>query len=209
MSYLAIYVEMKGRPCLVVGGGTVAERKIAALLENGAKVTVVTPEATDNVARWSKQGLLKLLARRYRAGDTVGFHIVFAATDDPNLNEAVYRECQNGGTLINSADDPDRCDFILPSVLRRGDLTVAVSTGGQSPALARTIREELELYFTAEYEALVKLAAEVRAELQQKGISLPFENWQRALGGEVRQLLMRGDLVKARAIFLKDLDLPS
>jgi precorrin-2 dehydrogenase/sirohydrochlorin ferrochelatase len=107
--------------------------------------------------------------------------------------------------LINSADDPEHCDFILPSVLRRGDLTVAVSTGGQSPALARTIREELEFYFTAEYEALVKLAAEVRLALQEKSMSLPFETWQKALSGDVRQLLMRGDVEKARAVFLKDL----
>lgn len=206
MGYLPIYVEMKGRPCLVVGGGTVAERKIAALLENEARVTVVSPAVTANIARWSKERLLHLLARRYRAGDTVGFRIVFAATDDPDLNDTVYRECRNGDSLINSADDPDHCDFILPSVLRRGDLTVAVSTGGQSPALARTIREDLEFYFTAEYEALVKLASDVRAELHTRGIIVPFERWQKALSGDVRQLLMRGDGDRARTVFLKDLD---
>jgi len=206
MGYLPISVEMKGRPCLVVGGGAVAERKIAALIENGSKVTVISPDVTENIARWSKQSLLNLFARRYRAGDTVGFRIVFAATDDPDLNDAVYRECGNSGSLINSADDPDHCDFILPSVLRRGDLTVAVSTGGRSPALARTIREELEFYFTAEYEALVKLAGEVRVALQERGIVLPFEVWQKALSGDVRQLLMRGNAEKARAVFLRDLD---
>jgi len=205
MSYLPIFVEMSGRPSLVVGGGSVAERKIAALLENGSKVTVISPDVTDNIARWSKQNLLTLFARRYRAGDTVGFRIVFAATDDPDLNDTVYRECRNGDSLINSADDPDHCDFILPSVLRRGDLTVAVSTGGRSPALARTIREELEFYFTAEYEALVKLAGEVRVSLQERGIVLPFDVWQKALSGDVRQLLMRGNAERARAVFLKDL----
>jgi precorrin-2 dehydrogenase/sirohydrochlorin ferrochelatase len=160
---------------------------------------------TETIARWSKQGLVELQARRYRAGDTVGFGIVFAATDDPAMNDVVYRECRNTGAWINAADDPEHCDFILPSVLKRGVLTVTVSTAGHSPALARTIREELELYFTAEYEALVQLAAEVRAELRRRDLSVPFENWQRALSGDVRQLLMRGDAARARQVFLRDL----
>ena len=197
---------MKGRPCLVVGGGQVAERKIAALLENGAQVKVVSPDVTATIARWSKQGLLQLAARKYRSGDTVGFRIVFAATDDPALNDLVYRECRNADILINSADDPEHCDFILPSVLRRGDLTVAVSTGGNSPALARTIREELEDYFTSEYESLVKLAGEVRIALQERGIQVSFETWKRALAGDVRQLLMRGQIERARAVLLRELD---
>ena len=208
MAYFPIYLDMQQRPCLVVGGGAVAERKIASLLEAGANVTVVSPDITDNIARWWKQGSIHLQARRYRAGDTVGFRIVFAATDDADLNDVVFRECRNSGVWINAADDPGRCDFILPSVLRRGELAIAISTGGESPALARTIREELEFYFTGEYDSLVKLASEVRSELRAKGISLPFENWQRALTGDVRQLLMRGDLGRAREVFLKDLEVP-
>lgn len=208
MAYFPIYLDMQQRPCLVVGGGAVAERKIASLLEAGANVTVVSPDITDNIARWWKQGAIHLQARRYRAGDTVGFRIVFAATDDAGLNDVVFRECRNSGVWINAADDPGRCDFILPSVLRRGELAIAISTGGESPALARTIREELEFYFTGEYDSLVKLASEVRSELRAKGISLPFENWQRALTGDVRQLLMRGDLGRAREVFLKDLEVP-
>jgi siroheme synthase-like protein len=208
MAYFPIYLDMQQRPCLVVGGGGVAERKIASLLEAGANVTVVSPDVTDNIARWWKQGAIHLQARRYRAGDTVGFRIVFAATDDAGLNDVVFRECRNSAVWINAADDPGRCDFILPSVLRRGELAIAISTGGESPALARTIREELEFYFTGEYDSLVKLASEVRSELRAKGISLPFENWQRALTGDVRQLLMRGDLGRAREVFLKDLEVP-
>jgi siroheme synthase-like protein len=206
MAYFPIYLDMQQRPCLVVGGGAVAERKIASLLEAGANVTVVSPDITDNIARWWKQGSIHLQARRYRAGDTVGFRIVFAATDDADLNDVVFRECRNSGVWINAADDPSHCDFILPSVLRRGDLAIAISTGGESPALARTIRDELEFYFTGEYDSLLKLASEVRSELRAQGISPPFENWQRALTGDVRQLLMRGDLARAREVFLKDLE---
>jgi siroheme synthase-like protein len=121
------------------------------------------------------------------------------------VNSAAYNESRERQVWVNAADDPDHCNFILPSVLRRGGLTVAVSSGGGSPALARTIREELEIYFTGEYELLAQLAADVRDELQRRAIALPFETWRKALSGEVRQLLMRGDLARARAVLLKDL----
>jgi precorrin-2 dehydrogenase len=205
MSYFPIYLDMTRRPCLVIGGGAVAERKIANLLEAGAEVTVLSPDVTENIARWSKQNLLQLKARRFRGGDLAGFELAFVATDDPEVNDAAYREGKSGGVLINSADDPAHCDFILPSVLRRGDLTVAVSSGGNSPALARTIREELELYLTQEYETLAQMAAEARRELLQRGVTVPFETWRRALSGDVRQLLMRGEVARAKNLMLKEL----
>lgn len=199
MSYFPIYLDMDGRRCIVIGGGPVAERKVAGLLQTGAKVTVLSPEATDTMADWSKQNLIELWARHYQPGDLAEFDLAFVATDDVQLNAAIYREARSYGIWVNSADDPARCDFILPSVLRRGELTVAVSTGGQSPALARTIREELELYFTQEYEALAALAAEARKELSRRSISVTFETWRRALSGEVRQFLMRGDFARAKS----------
>jgi siroheme synthase-like protein len=121
------------------------------------------------------------------------------------VNAQVFSDGRRLGVWVNAADDPAHCDFILPSVLRRGDLTVAVSSGGTSPALSRTIREELELYFTEEYELLVELAAEARLELQARRVSVPFETWRRALSGDVRQLLMRGDLTRAKALLLREL----
>jgi siroheme synthase-like protein len=205
MSYFPIYLDMSRRRCLVIGGGAVAERKIAALLETGAEVTVLAPDVTDVVAGLSKQNAIRFTARCYEAGDLDGFELAFVATDDPQVNAAVYREGRSRGVWVNSADDPARCDFILPSVLRRGDLTVAVSTGGTSPALARTVREELELYFTQEYESLAKLAAEVREELSNRSITVPFETWRRALSGEVRQLLMHSDFTRAKSHLLKEL----
>jgi precorrin-2 dehydrogenase len=205
MSYFPIYLDMTRRRCLVIGGGTVAERKIANLLEAGAEVTVLSPDITENIARWSKQNLLQLMARRFRDGDLAGFELAFVATDDREVNDAAYREGRSGGVWVNSADDPAHCDFILPSVLRRGDLTVAVSSGGNSPALARTIREELELYLTQEYATLAQMAAEARRELLQRGITVPFETWRRALSGDVRQLLMRGELARAKSLMLKEL----
>ena len=208
MSYLPIYLEIKGRRCLVIGGGAVAERKIASLLEAGADVTVISPDASETVARWSKNQSIHFIARCYQPGDLADTELAFVATDVGAVNAAVYKEGRERAVWVNAADDPGHCDFILPSVLRRGDLTVAVSTGGTSPALARTIREELELYFTPEYEMLVTLAAEVREELRAQGISLPFEAWRRALSGEVRQLLMRGDVARAKSLLLKELGVP-
>lgn len=205
MSYFPIYLDMTRRRCLVIGGGAVAERKIANLLEAAAEVTVLSPDVTENIARWSKRELLQLKARRFQDGDLAGFELAFVATDDPDVNDRAFREGKSGGVWINTADDPAHCDFILPSVLRRGDLTVAVSSGGNSPALARTIREELELYLTQEYEILAQMAAEARRELQQRGIAVSFETWRRALSGDVRQLLMRGELGRAKNLMLKEL----
>jgi siroheme synthase-like protein len=193
----------------VIGAGAVAERKIANLLEVNAAVTVISPDASETILRWSKKQLIQIITRCYQPGDLAGAELVFVATDDGAVNAAVHQEGRMRGVWVNAADDPAHCDFILPSVLRRGDLTVAVSTSGTSPALARTIREELELYFTEEYELLANLAAEVRAELQARDLSAPFEAWHRALSGEVRQLLMRGDVARAKNLLLRELGVPS
>lgn len=205
MSYYPIYLDMNGRRCLVIGGGAVAERKIASLLEAGALLTVISPTITDTISRWAKGNSIELLARRYQSSDLAEHEICFVATDDGAVNAQVFNDGRRLGVWVNAADDPAHCDFILPSVLRRGDLTVAVSSGGTSPALSRTIREELELYFTAEYELLVTLAAEARLELHARGNTVPFETWRRALSGEVRQLLMRGDVARAKVLLLREL----
>jgi len=208
MNYFPIYLEMTRRRCLVIGGGAVAERKIAGLLEAGAEVTVISPDVSEPIARWSKNGSIQLKARRYRSGDLAGYELAFVATDDGAVNAQAHQDGKSAGVWVNAADDPANCDFILPSVLRRGDLTVAVSSGGNSPALARTIREELEIYFTQEYEQLAQLAAQARDELRKRSITVSFETWRRALSGEVRQLLRRGDLARARSHLLNELGVP-
>lgn len=205
MGYYPLYLEMNRRRCLVIGGGTVAERKIASLLEAGAEVTVISPDVTETISCWSKDGSIQFHARRYERGDIHGQELVFVATNDGSVNAQVHEDARCQGVWVNAADDPEHCDFILPSVLRRGDLTVAVSSGGNSPALARTIREELETYFTEEYEQLAVLAAEARVELQKRSLSAPFETWRRALSGDVRQLLMRGEIGRAKSHLLKEL----
>jgi siroheme synthase-like protein len=205
MSYFPIFLEMTGRRALVIGGGTVAERKVASLLEAGAQITVISPDTTETITQWSEEKSINVSARRYQPGDLAGYELVFVATDDGEVNAMAHNEGRERGVWVNAADDPVHCDFILPSVLRRGDLTVAVSSGGGSPALARTIREELEIHLTQEYEQLAKLAAEARVELHKRSLNVPFATWRRALSGDVRQFLMRGDVARAKSHLLKEL----
>ncbi len=205
MSYFPIVLEMTGRRCLVIGGGAVAERKIAGLLDVGAAVTVVSPKVTEAISHWSKNNSIQLTARCYQHGDLSGHELVFVATDEPDVNDRVYQEGKSCGVWVNSADDPDHCDFILPAVIRRGDLTVAISTGGASPAATRAIREELDDYFTAEYAQFVQVAAEVRMELKENSPNAGAGTWNSALKGEFRRLIRAGQPEQAKEFLLKTL----
>lgn len=202
MGHYPIVLDLAGRPCLVIGGGPVAERKVEGLLQAGATVAVVSPRLTERLASWTQEGRIRHIAREYRPGDLAGSQLAFVATDDGAINAAVAREGRERGVWVNAADDPEHCDFILPSVLRRGELVVAVATGGASPALSRAIREELEGYFTEEYAALARLAAEVRRELRGRGVRPSPEAWQQALDEDLRRLIAEGRRGEARARLL-------
>jgi siroheme synthase-like protein len=183
----------------------VAERKVERLLQVGAAVTVISPRLTKRLDGWVKKGRVRREARCYQTGDLAGYQIVFVATDDPQVNAAVYEEGQEWGVCVNAADDPAHCDFIVPSVLRRGDLVVAVATGGASPALSRAIREELEGYFSEDYTTLAEVVAEVRRQLVEKGSSPSAEKWHNALNGDLRRLIREGKQEEARTYLLKQL----
>lgn len=209
MSYFPIFLQMTGRRCLVIGGGAVGERKVASLLEAGAAVTVISPEVSEHIAHWSKKSLLDCIARPYQPGDLAEYEIAFVATANPEVSEQVLKEGRKLGVWVNAADDPRNCDFVLPSVLRRGELTVAVSSGGTSPALARTVREELEVHLPEKYALLAKLAAEARDAVREGKLAVPFETWRRALSGEARELALRGDVTRAKQVLFKELGLPA
>lgn len=202
MAYYPIFIEMRGRPCLVIGGGTVAERKVEGLLAVGAPVTVLSPALTDGLEALVKDGRIRHVGREYRPGDLAGSELAFVATDDAEVNAAVAREGRERGVWVNAADDPAHCDFILPSVLRRGDLVVAVATGGASPALSRAIREELEAYFTEDYATLAEVVAEVRRELKEQARTPGAEAWRKALDGDLRRLIAEGRREEAKARLL-------
>jgi precorrin-2 dehydrogenase/sirohydrochlorin ferrochelatase len=205
MGYYPLFLEMKGRPCLVVGGGQVAQRKVEGLLAAEAAVTVVSPDLTPELATLTKEGRITHRRREYRRGDLEGFAIVVAATADKATNARVAQDARTGGALVNAVDDPASCDFILPSVVRRGEVALAVSTGGLSPALARRLREELEAYLSDDFAPLVELLAEVRGDLRARGVSVAAEAWQRAIDGRLRELLGAGRRAEAKARLLKTL----
>ena len=151
-----IFIDLAGQPVVVIGAGTVAERKIETLLATGAVVTVVSPEATTLIVRWAETGRLTLKNRPYRAGDLRGFRLAYAATADSSVNRAVRVEARAEGIWLNAIDQPDLCDFITPAIVRRGHLTIAVSTNGRCPGLSRKIRQDLEKQFGPEYAQLVE-----------------------------------------------------
>ena len=165
MGYYPVFIDLKEKECLVVGGGQVAERKVRALLAAGARVTVVSPTATSGLQRLKAQGAIRRIARDYQPGDLREALLVVACTSSRQVNQEVAREAKRRRRLVNVVDDPRLCTFIVPAIVRRGDLTIAISTGGKSPALAKKIREDLQKKYGPEYGTLLKLLGAVRAKL--------------------------------------------
>lgn len=171
MRYYPVFLDIKNRPCLVVGGGPVAERKVLGLLSAGALVTVVSPRLTKNLDGLAKKGRIEHQKGRFTPTVLKGFFLVIAATDSKSVNAAVWTEAENLGIPVNVVDDPAHCSFIMPSVVDRGALTIAISTSGKSPFLARRLREELEKIIGTEYETLVEILGAVRKKLLKTGLN--------------------------------------
>ena len=205
MAYYPIFVEMKDRPCLVIGGGREAQRKVNGLLAAGARITVVAPKLTRSLQQLLAAGDIECLQREYEEGDVEGYEVVMVATDDGAINAEVAAEGKRRRVWVNAADDPTNCDFILPAVIRRGAITLAASTGGASPALARRLREELEAYLTEEMPALADLLREVRGDLGSRGIKPDAELWQEAIDEQLRVLLAQRKYRQAKARLLRSL----
>ncbi len=190
-----VNLVLDGRSCLVVGGGRVALRKVEGLLACGARVTVVAPAVDPGLGRLPG---VTVVERGWQPDDLDGTWLVIAATDDPEVNGAVFREGERRGVWVNGADDPANCSFTLPSVVRRGDLQVTVSTGGRSPALATWLRRRLEGEIGPEYAVLLDLLATERDGLKAAGRSTEGLDWQSALDSDMLGLIRNGDLAHAR-----------
>lgn len=188
MKYYPIFLRVEGRACVVVGGGSVAERKVASLRRAGAQVTVVSPRLTPALAEQAAGGEITHRARGYRTGDLDGMFLAFAATDDEALHAAIAREAEELRIPLNVADRPRWCSFIMPSVMSRGDLLVAVSTSGASPALARRIRREVESSLGPEYERALRVLASLRRHLEARGLTV--EQRRRIFTGLVESELL-------------------
>jgi len=205
MAYYPIFVELENIPCIVVGGGHEAQRKVEGLLGAGAKVTVVSPDLTPALKKMLADGEIEHIEREYQEGDIDPFHIVMVATDDGAVNNEISAEGRRKRIWVNAADDIPNCDFILPAVIRRGSITLAASTGGASPALARRLREELEAYLTEEMPALADLLKEVRGDLRSRNIMPDAEVWQNAIDEDLRVLLAQRKYRQAKARLLESL----
>ena len=183
-----------GRHCLVVGGGAVAARKVGGLLDAGAVVHVVArrvgPEVRALGASWEE--------RDFAAEDLAGARLAFAATDDPAVNAAVLAAGEAAGVWVNAADDPANCSFTLPAVVRRGPVTVAVSTGGHSPALAGWLARQVADRLGPEHEVLAELLSQQREEVRAAGRSTEGLDWQSALNSDMLDLIRAGKVQQAK-----------
>jgi siroheme synthase-like protein len=192
-----------------VGGGQVALRKVQALLQCGARVEVVSPDVCAGLEELASRCKISIVRRGYQHGDTGGAFLVIAATGDTNVNTKVEQEAEQTGVPVNIVDNMELSSFIVPSYLRRGDVTIAVSTAGRSPALAHRIRTRLEKDIGVEYAALAEIVDEVRSEIKKQGIATVPEDWQKAMDiDSMIELLKKGEREKAKNLLLKNLKSP-
>jgi precorrin-2 dehydrogenase len=176
-----IFLNLQGKKCVVVGGGTVALRKVTTLLDCGADITVISPKPHAEISELFKNKAIQLVRRSYEPGDLRGAALSIAATHVKKINRKVAEEAKKNRTLVNVVDDSEPSDFIIPSSFRRGDLSVAVSTSGKSPAFAKKIRAKLEKNIGIEYAYLLSLIADVRSEIKKKGLAVSAKAWQESL----------------------------
>ncbi len=165
MRYYPAYLDVKARPCLVVGGGRVGTRKVRTLLACGAVVTVISPQVTTELAGLAEEGRIDLKRRDYRSTDLDDAFLVIGATDDQTFNRLIHGDAERAQRLCNIADQPDLCNFVLPSIINRGDLSIAISTAGKSPAFAKHLRRQLESQFGPEYGLFLALMGAIRRRL--------------------------------------------
>jgi len=171
MTLFPMFVKLEGRSCLVVGADAIGEPKIGSLLISGASVRVIAPQVSPAVAEWARAGAIVWEAREFKVTDLDGVFLVIAATSSREVNGAIFHEAQQRNILCNVVDDPEYCDFYYPAVVRRGDLQLAISTNGHSPALAQRIRRELEIQFGPEYGEWLEELGKIRQQLFASGMN--------------------------------------
>jgi precorrin-2 dehydrogenase/sirohydrochlorin ferrochelatase len=193
-SYYPVYLNLRGRSCVIIGGGTVAEGKIGRLLDSGAEIRVVSPDATPGIRQLVADGAVRWEQRLYRRGDLDGAFIAIAATNVREVNRRIFEEANERGVMLNAVDDPPNCSFIAPSIVQRGPVTLAISTGGVSPALARRLRESLQDSDDLAWADLSGVMATARACLREVGLlsSLDPQRWQCCINPELLAMAQEG-----------------
>jgi len=194
MKYYPAYLDLREHLCVVIGGGAIAERKTLSLIEAGADVTVISPSLTPKLLDLSTSGKISHLKKNFEEQDLIGAFLAIAATDSPDVNSAAARACKKGHVLVNVAVPPEESSFIVPSVIERGELVIAVSTSGASPALSKKIRQELENRYGPEYELLLSKLTSIRKRVREEIIdeSERRKIYQSIVDSEVIDLLRQG-----------------
>ena len=204
-SYYPVFLDLKNKHCLIFGGGAVAESKLAKLLESSADVTVISPEITAGIREALQPGKLEWEAREYQPGDLAGAFLGIAATNLRGVNELIFREAEELGVLINVVDEPEQCSFIAPSVVSRGPVTVAISTDGTSPALARKLRETLDRSSVLDWADLAGVLSRTRKQVKKQGALIDPQRWQCCLTPELLEMARAGREEEAMSSLLGNL----
>ena len=201
-TYYPVYIELREQPCAVIGGGKIAEGKVEGLLAAQANVIVISPDLTANLRELVEEKKITYIARAYQPGDLTGAFMVICATDQTQINHQVWQEASANRQLVNVVDDTPRCNFIAPSILRKGDLSIAISTSGKAPALAVRLKERLQRELGPEYERFLELAGELREPLARQVPDFETRKaiWYELVDSEILDVLARGDETAAREI---------
>ena len=196
MNYLPVFLDIKNKPCLVVGGGQIASRKISLLVRAQAEITVIAPEITPEIHDQAHDGAVTWRQKRFSADDLKDYQLVMAATDNRKVNAEIAAQCKQRNIWVNAADDVHSCNFILPSIIDRSPVQIAVSTGGASPVLARTLRAKLENCTPAAYGRLAKLIEDNRLGVKEKFSSTEQKRkfWEKIIQGPVAELVFSGQM---------------
>ncbi len=188
-TFYPVFLNLTGRRCVIIGGGQIAEGKISKLLDSGAKIIVISPDATQAIRKFAGLGEVELDLRKYRAGDLQGAFLAIAATNDRVVNQEIFEEAETLGVLLNAVDDMPRCSFIAPSIVERGPVTIAISTGGASPALARKLRETLSGSPDLDWADATGVLSKARQVIKDKQVAIDPQRWQCAMTPEVLSLV--------------------
>ena len=199
MSYYPIFIQLEGEVALVVGGGSVARRKVETLLEHGASVRIVSRMLCSELEHLITKDDIQFLGKDFRKDFLEGVFLVIAATDNKELNHRISQAARVKGLLINAVDQPEDCNFIVPSIVNRGNLQIAISTSGKSPAMAKKIREDLEGRFGMEYETFLGIMGRIREELLPMGFSQKENSiiFQQVIDAGLLEMITRGDMKEA------------
>lgn len=205
ISYYPVSLDLRGRLCVIIGGGKIAERKITGMLDQGCKITLISRTATKAIKQWASENRLTWKQQSYKSGDLKGAFLVVAATNSCKTNQAIKEEADNEKTLINVVDEPMLCNFIAPAIIRKGNVTLAISTGGESPALARKIRESLESSEILNYSDLTTILSTARQEVKRRKLEVHPDHWQKCINFDLITMVHEGHEDKALEKLMSDL----